>query len=144
MAAANDGDYELRQTTLCNPHLPHPPSPTEQSVAARGADGPTRSGCCGCEPVRTGRPTIPAVSQSDSSGRRIGRAEGSSGEVRAVWGLHSSGVRVVSWLQPGVLLEESSSQVRELLPDLAVYLSHPVTGILATLPPDSHLSQSQG
>ena len=96
MAAANDGDYELRQTTLCNPYLPHPPSPTEQSVAARGADGPTRSGCCGCEPVRTGRPTIPAVSQSDSSGRRIGRAEGSSGEVRAVWGLHSSGGRVVS------------------------------------------------
>ena len=26
MAAANDGDYELRQTTLCNPYLPHPPS----------------------------------------------------------------------------------------------------------------------
>ena len=85
---------KLLSATPTSPTLP--PSPTEQSVAARGADGPTRSGCCGCEPVRTGRPTIPAVSQSDSSGRRIGRAEGSSGEVRAVWGLHSSGGRVVS------------------------------------------------
>ena len=134
------GSRQLQMTVTRSSGKPlsAPSSSTEQSVvAARGADGPTRSGCCGCEPAQTGplHSSIPGVSRSDSrevEAEWVGRVC-TSGELAAL--VVGSTVR---------LSEESRRQVRKLLLDLAVNLSHPVTGMVATLPLTRTFYQSQG
>ena len=90
MTIGSQRQLQMTVTTSSGKPLSAPsPSSTEQSVvAARGADGPTRSGCCGCEPAQTGPRTVPSL---------VGRSADK-------WKLSGEVTVCTSWLQWGVLL----------------------------------------